>query len=366
MGQYLSNINSCIVDRTNKNELVLNANSIVSGNGKENITLFLSMKQVADTLITNQTLSCEISLINQIQNHLVVLTKAKEINNVDTEVNEILTKNGLMLIIDHCQKSLERVKLIYNMQQQQQLQKSLRRKLSDHYDIAVPPVADQNATADVTTTFIQNVKRSQQVNEYERFSYLTIHSLASLLLGSFKISGQIDPSMSSQLISFVDQLCEQLPIKCVLSFQSPMKRHHLMLQSLEPLINHISELSLSSDSVTATQVTRILLKLLIAQASFKDLVTIISKLIFDTTDVYNLGDLFLQLNDWLEKALSQYEQHNYHEGEKMNTEAQKATDKGSLISLDCLKLNGIFPNERLSELHGGMFTGEFVAPILLA
>jgi hypothetical protein len=141
MGQHLSNINSCIVHRTNKNELVLNANSIVSGNGKENITLFLSMKQVADTLTTNQTLSCETSLINQIQNHLVVLTKAEEINNVDTEVNEILTKNGLMLIIDHYQKSLERVKIIYSIQQQ--LQKSLR-KLSDHYDIAVPPVTDQN------------------------------------------------------------------------------------------------------------------------------------------------------------------------------------------------------------------------------
>jgi hypothetical protein len=53
MGQHLSNVNSHIVEWINKDESVLSSDSIISGNGKDNMNLFLSMKTFADST-TNQ------------------------------------------------------------------------------------------------------------------------------------------------------------------------------------------------------------------------------------------------------------------------------------------------------------------------
>ncbi|CAF1073914.1 unnamed protein product [Rotaria sordida] len=356
MGQYLSNVNSQIVDWTNKNETVLSPESIVSGNGKESINLFLSIKTLADTTINstqydtnNQILNSEKLLIKQIQNYLLLLTKSNEVIEINTKINKILIENGFMPVIDHYQKALQEMKAIFD--KQQQLQKSLRKKLDDdnNNDRSIfaescieSSTKEKNIPPVATTTSIDSAQKStvaqQRIEiEAQQFSYFAIQLLTSLLLVSIKANERVDPSITSQIIILASQLCEQIPIKYLLSFELSSNSNSLMFKSLKPLINYINELSLSTDPILATQATQILLKFSIVQASFKDLLPIISKLIFNTTDIFNVRYLFLQLNNCLTETINQFEQEkqqldngsqddsNYREDKANDTISKKTT-----------------------------------------
>ncbi|CAF3541029.1 unnamed protein product [Rotaria sordida] len=219
MGQYLSNVNSQIVEWTNKNETVLSPESIVSGNGKESINLFLSIKTLADTTINstqydtnNQILNSEKLLIKQIQNYLLLLTKSNEVIEINTKINKILIENGCMPVIDHYQKALQEMKAIFD--KQQQLQKSLRKKLDDdnNNDRSIfaescieSSTKEKNIPPAATTTSIDSAQKStvaqQRIEiEAQQFSYFAIQLLTSLLLVSIKANERVDPSITSQII----------------------------------------------------------------------------------------------------------------------------------------------------------------------
>ncbi|CAF3055967.1 unnamed protein product [Rotaria sp. Silwood2] len=330
MGQHLSIVNQQIVDWTNEDEMALDSNSITFANGKENINLFLSMKTLSDPSTNqtqynsnNQMLSSERSLIKQIQNHLLLLTKTHEFTETNTKVNKILMENSFVLVADHYRKALQEIKTIFD--KQQQLQKSLRKKLGNDNNtnecifaesFAESSVTNKNILLTETTTSIHGAQTStveeemQQKAEIEtqKFSYFAIQLLTSLLLVSIKANERIDSSIATQIIILASQLFEQIPIRFLSSFELSANSNNLMFKSLKPLINYINELSLSTDPILAAQAVQILLKFSIAQASFHDLLPIISKLIFNTTDIYNVRYLFGQLNNSLTKILTQFEQ----------------------------------------------------------
>ncbi|CAF3116800.1 unnamed protein product [Rotaria sp. Silwood2] len=341
MGQHLSSVNSQIVDWTTKDGAVLSPDSIASGNGKENINLFLSMETLADTTISktqydnnNSILNSEKLLIKQIQNYLLLLTKANEVTEINTKVNKTLMENGFVPVIDRYRKTLKEMKVMFD--QQQQLQKSLRKKIDDDNDndqsiFAEPFIKssanDKNILSVATTTSIHDAQTStvaQQRREIEnqQFSYFAIQLLTSLLLVSIKANERVDSSINSQVITLASQLCEQIPIKYLSSLEVSLNSNSLMFKSLKPLTNYINELCLSPDRILASQAVQILLKFSITQASFKDLLPIISKLIFNKIDIYNVRFLFLQLNNCLTEIINQFEQ----EKQQLDNGSQYASD----------------------------------------
>jgi hypothetical protein len=240
----------------------------------------------------NQIFNSEKLLTKQIQNYLLILTKANELTEINTKVNKLLMENGFVPVADRYRKAFQEMKVIFD--KQQQLQKSLRKKLDDDNNQSIfSEPCNESSTKEI---------------DAQQYSYFAIQLLTSLLLVSIRANERIDPSISLQIIILASQLCEQIPIKALWSFKESSNSSSLMFKSLKPLINHVNELSLSTDRILATQAVQILLKFSIMQASFKDLLPIISKLIFNTTDVYNLHHLFLQMNDCLTEASKQCEQ----------------------------------------------------------
>ncbi|CAF0846196.1 unnamed protein product [Didymodactylos carnosus] len=81
----------------------------------------------------------------------------------------------------------------------------------------------------------------------------------------------------------------------------------LLFKSLKPLTNYINDLSSTKDLIIAKQAAIILWSFSIAKASFKDILLILSKLIFNTVDIYNAQGLFLQFNNGLTAAINEWE-----------------------------------------------------------
>lgn len=298
MGQQLSNVNSSVIDWMNQNGAIPNSDSILSEDSKENINLFLSVKTFADATVNgaqrhngSQILSSEELLTKQIQNYLLILTKANDLIEITTKVDQLFLENGFTLVADRYRQAFQDMRVIFD--KQCTLQKAMRQKFSD----------DNNTSQCIFSETCSESSSTQQ------FSYFAIQLLTSLLLVSIRINEKIDPSISSQIIIVASQLCEQIPIKTLCPCQNSLtSSDRLMFKSLKPLIDYIKELSLLADSILATQALKILLKLSVAQGSFKDLLSIISRMIFNTTDVYNLQHLFRQMNDCLIESSEQLEQ----------------------------------------------------------
>ena len=334
MGQQLSNVNLSIID-WEKNGVINSSDSLLSKDSKENINLFLSVKTLADTTVNrtqlhngSQILSSEELLTKQIQNDLLTLTKANDLIEINTKVDKLLLENGFTLVADSYRQAFQDMKVIFD--KQCTLQKAMRKKLSD----------DNNTSQSI---FSETCSESSSMeNNMQQFSYFAIQLLTSLLLVSIRINEKIDPSISSQIIIVASQLCEQIPIKALCSREDSLNSSdRLMFKSLKPLIDYMKELSLFTDSILATQAVKVLLKLFIAQGSFKDLLSIISRLIFNTTDIYNLQYLFRQMNDCLiesskqcEQLKKQSEQEAQSDGDPKQDGITKTKLTGKRISFD--------------------------------
>lgn len=283
MGQQLSNVNSTIIDWMDQNGATHNFDSLLSSDNHENINLFLSGKTLADETVNgNHILISEELLTKNIQNDLSILTKGNDLIEINTKVDKLLLENGFTLVANLYRQACQDMKTIFD--KQCKLRTAAEKKLSD----------DNNPCESIFS------ESSSMEDNTQQFSYFAIQMLTSLLLVSVRIHEKIDASISSQIIIVASQLCEQIPIKALRSHENSLNSSDsLMFKSLIPLINYIKELSLLTDGFVATQAVKILLKLSIAQGSFQDLLSIISRMIFNTTDVYNLQHLLRQMNDCL-------------------------------------------------------------------
>ncbi|CAF0744029.1 unnamed protein product [Didymodactylos carnosus] len=87
--------------------------------------------------------------------------------------------------------------------------------------------------------------------------------------------------------------------------------HHLF----EPAKHNVDESPLSADRITERQVTRILLNFSNATAVFKDVLPILDQLIFDTVDVYNERNVFIEMNNRFTAIRDEWEKEQINESE---------------------------------------------------
>lgn len=321
MSENLSALNAQINDWINKDGNGLSSDSIISKITKENIIdLFPSMKTYTDR---NR-------LINQIQNDLLLLTRANEVTELNTSISKILLENVLQPFTEHYDNALREIKIIFD--NQQQLRQSFRKKRDENYNIDEPitnelnlevSMNDKSSSSIETSNSIQGAQMTTvaQVNseaESQLNPYSVIHLLTSLLISVVKINGKTDSTIGSQIIALANQWCEQIPIIISTSISN-----NLALKSLKSFTSYIHELSLSEDHNLAKQAVPILLKFSIAQASFRELLPIINRLTFNKDDTYNIRQLLLKMNNCLIKILDQYEQEKSSLGNQIANESDR-------------------------------------------
>lgn len=303
MGQVLSDVNSEIIRWIDNDRAVFTLDSLLSGNGKENIDLFLPTKALIDTTPKRISFS-ERVLIKQIQHYLLLLTETHELTDMNNKISKTLIENGLTAITHCYRNALLEMKTIVD--KQRQLRNLLIRTIHDRSILLIDTI---NSTQNNQNTTIANEIQDKGDIEDKNLFYTAINLLTTLLLVSIKAHEQTDPSIGSQIVATAASLCEQISIKSLSYYnQSSTNSTNAIFQSLKPLITYMHELSISSDRAVASQAITVLLKFSIAQKSFRDLLPVIKKLIFNSIDVYDVRHLFVQLNHSLTQTINQFEQ----------------------------------------------------------
>ncbi|CAF1253616.1 unnamed protein product, partial [Rotaria sordida] len=390
MGQQLSNINLKASAATNTDNTEFNNDTIVSRSGDENIHLFSWIKALDDMATSSigfdQIASTHIQLMKQIQKDLSLLTYKANIMKINSDINEILMTDVFPSISVRCRETIEEIIAIVKKQEQLTLNIFLKQKLEENGNSGQSisaesfhdtPSEDMDAldiddTIDSDDTQESNVDK--QTIERAKFhaqqvSYFSIQSLTSLLIILIKSAEKNDPTFVQELLTLAIQLCDQIPMNSFRSSElSPIIDNH-WFKSLQPLTNYINELSLSKNVMIANKAMKILLSFSIAKASFKDILPILGKLIFNKANVYNVRRLFIRLNHVLTKALNKIEkkklqQQNNDPNDKF--EQDTYDDIRSNETIDYLKMIGAFPNSRLIQLDEKEFTGPFVASVIMA
>ena len=105
--------------------------------------------------------------------------------------------------------------------------------------------------------------------------------------------------------------------------KSLSSKNNFLFKSFEPIINDVHQLSSTTDLIISKQATKILLSFFIVKGSFKDILALLNKLIFNTTDTYNVQGLIIQLNNNLIEIINESE--------------KEKSDSVQVISLDYLK-----------------------------
>ncbi|CAF4467080.1 unnamed protein product [Rotaria socialis] len=353
MGQQLFKVHLDINDK-----IQVDSETILSIACKDDINFFLPLKSsgrniiASDLNVGHQIPNAHAESVKEIRNDLALLTELIEWQAMNTKINDILTSDVFTILSDQNKKLIADINdyLAYK----QSLEKCLMEKLKDDSNDNTPILAysfidysSSHATSSSTKTEDQKSQKAKYLSK--QLSYLAIQSLTSILLVLIKSAEKNDPSIVHHILTLAGELCQQFPMKCL----SPA--NIFLFKSLKPLINYIHELSLTEDSIISKQATIILLAFSIAKGSFKDILSLLNKLIFNTTDIYNVQGLFIQLNNGLEETLN--------DAEKQTASSEETEDT---TSIGYLKSIGSFPNTQLTNLNEQLFTGQFISSIILS
>ena len=312
MGQQLFKVHLDIDDKT-----VINSDVDLSSAGKDDTSFFFPSKSSDLTELNNdhQISTFQTEYIKQIRNYLSTLTKPIQWETINTEINEILMSNIFISITEQKKKLAEENdnRLVYK----QQLETSLKKKLKDDNYANVSIFARPFSDASSESNNDDDKKQQKAKYQSEQLSYFATQSLISILLILIKSAEKNDPTIIHQILSLTSALCEQLPMKCLSSTNS------FLFKSLQPLISYIDELSLMTDPLISKQATKILLSFSIAKGSFNDILLLLNKLIFNTTDTYNVQGLFIQLNDGLTETIEDWEKQQLNNEEVTDSNEEK-------------------------------------------
>ncbi|CAF0793768.1 unnamed protein product [Rotaria sordida] len=382
------------------------SDKILSDSRTEDIHLFLPL-DVINTISKSLTLfhdhdhksSIELpitkqTVIKQIRTDLSTLTNSPGLDEFNTEIAGIIQQvfdrttttnttlqNAIQSIID----------------KQQQLKNSYAEKLKDNENaitsIFSQPFVDSSNSENVSN---ENQTESNSVKQIrlhqfraEQLSFFAVQSLISMLLMLLKSVEKYDSTIVHQMLILTNQLIEQIPLNYLSS--DVYKRSSNLFKSLKPLANYISELSMQTeiDPIASNQSIKILLNFSIVKGSFKDVLSLIGKLIFNTTDIYDIRKLFIELNKDLTTMINQFQKDKKilsdttittpqnvadtdgTSKEQDKPEAELSTEKISdierncLASLEYLKSIEAFPSTQLIASNEKKFTGQFISSILL-
>ncbi|CAF0773776.1 unnamed protein product [Adineta ricciae] len=287
--------------------------TILSDNEGDDISYFFPVNTSHDQKIDNS----ESLVIKRIQNQLALLTKFTTSEEIETKINDLLTKDILARSENSYKSTIERI------ERRLELQTTLTKDLQSE-----------------KSTSIRN-------NDNQQLSYFAIRSVSSILLILIKSAQKHDPCIVDEILTLTSELCDELPMKC---FTSSNHRH--LLKSLTPLISYIEQLLTSNDLNQARQVRIILLSFAIARGSFKDILSLLTEMIFDTVNTYRVGGILTQLSNGLRETIKQDE----------NTLASKEISR----SLDYLKFVGEYPDSESKDSNDKLLTGQLFASIILS
>jgi hypothetical protein len=285
MGQHLSNINSKIVDSVKSSD----AKTIETCNGKDDINLFLPVKAPISSSIGSLFQSDHERLIKQIQNNLSLLTDTTQHTDLNAQIHKLFEKDIFLSVVTHHTSAIEELKDI------------------------------------LTKKFKSSDDKNNKESQVQELSYFIIQSLTSMLLTLIKSTEKNDPTIVYQILTLSGQLYEQMPVKC-LSIND-----NRLSASLKPLTDYIDNLTLSKDSMVAKQALKVQLGFSIAQGSFKNILPLLTYLIFITDDVLDFRSLFIRLNDDLTVALDNYEKQKQQSIPSTETDEDSEQEAGSIL-----------------------------------
>ncbi|CAF3200290.1 unnamed protein product, partial [Rotaria sp. Silwood2] len=372
MGQQLFKVHLNIDDN-----IQVDSDTILSMANKYDISFFFPLKS-SDTKLDSTELNNDKQISNtqtefvlQIRNDLALLTKLVEWERINTEINDILMNNVFTFLVDQNKKVMEEInnRLTYKQHLQTLFMKKLKDDTYDNVSILSHSLTDCSSE-NATTSSTQTEDHHQQQNtkhQFKQLSYFAIQSLTSFLFILIKSAEKNDPTIIHEILTLASQLCEQLPMKCLSSTNS------FLFKSLKPLIDYIHELSSTADPIISKQALKILLNFSIVKGSFKDIFSLLSKLIFNTTDIYNVQGLVIQLNNNLTETLNQWEKEKQTSisEEKSDSKIDNGDNTISkeitkILSIDYLKSIGSYPNTQLLNLNEELFTGQFISSIIVS
>ena len=251
-------------------------------------------------------------LIEQIQKNLLYLTHLKDSDEINKQINEILLETVLKFLENNSAEAMKQITDNWNTQQQ--LQKTFNEKLKEEENNLIFFSNDDN---------------------HQKLVYLSLQSLISILLILIKSAEKHDSTIIEQILFLTNQLSEQLPLKCL----STLNYSNDLFKSLKPLISFIEQLSFSSDKNLSKQSIQILIHLSIAKGSFEDILSLLTKLIFDKNHFYSINNLIEKLNKNLPKESIQ--SLNYLQSINLN----EREFNGEIISSILLSYTDLFTYE---------------------
>jgi hypothetical protein len=202
---------------------------------------------------------------------------------------------------------------------QKHLQNSYVEKLKD----------DENEMTSIfSETFIESEKVSNE-EHIKELSFFAVQSLINMLLMLLESVHKSDSSIVHRMLNLINQLVEQIPLN---SFSSDVyQRSHNLFKSIKPLKNYIEDLSIQTDinPIAANQSIKILFYFSVLKASFKDILPLIRKFIFNTNDVFDIRTLFVKLNKHLTMMIDQFEKKKQTISQN-TTQDQNRTGKKNL------------------------------------
>lgn len=267
----------------------LSKNSISSGDNDQKASIELP--------ITKQTLS------KQIRHDLFSLTNSSSLNEFNTEMTTLIQQvfDRISQTNTTLQTSLQSI-----LDKENQLKKSFAEKLKDD-DNSTTSIFSQ--TSPDSNNHDNDSAKQARLHEYQaqQLSFFAVQSLISMLLMLLKSVHQYDSTIVHQMLDLTNQLIEQIPLN-YLSYDA-YKRSSNLFKSLKPLTTYVTNLSTQTDidPIAANQAMKILLNFSVIKASLKDTLPLIRKLMFNTTDIYDIRRLFVELNKDLTTAIDQAE-----------------------------------------------------------
>jgi hypothetical protein len=306
MGQHISLSDFEIPDlfATNNQQ----PNDALSANETEDVHLFLPFNVINEInknfiSLPNQNSSNELSiteetLINQIRNDISVFSNLSGVQEFNKKMSEIIKKmfDSLATTNTSLQNSMQSI-----ANKQKQLQNSYVEKLKDDEDEMTSSI------------FSETVSNEQHIKE---LSFFAVQSFITMLLMLLESVHKSDSTIVHQMLNLTNQLVEQIPLN---SFSSDVyKQSTDLFKSLKPLINYIKDLSIQTDinPIAANQSIKILLNFSVIKASFKDILPLIRKLIFNTNDIFDIKKLFIKLNKDLTMMIDRFEKEKQTTGKK--------------------------------------------------
>ncbi|CAF2632885.1 unnamed protein product [Rotaria sp. Silwood2] len=361
------------------------SDKVSSTNETEDIHLFLPFDIINETnknfiSFNNQQCSSELSIvketwIKQIRNDISEFTNLCGVNEFNTKIAKIIKKmfDYIATTNTNLQNSMQTI-----INKQEKFKNSYGEKLKE----------DENVTTSIfSETLIdsENVSDQQQAKEIPFFA---VQSFITMLLMLLELVRKSDSTSVHHMLNVTNQLVEQIPLQYISS--DVYKRSHNLFKSLKPLTIYIQELSIHSDidSIAANQSIKILFNFSVIKASFKDILPLIRKLIFNTNDIFDIRKLLVKLNRRLTLTIDRFEKEkqtpsvtttipqnttdNSVTAQDQNrtelvlpTEQTLDIEQKFLAAVEYLKSIEAFPNTQLITLNENKFTGQFICSILL-